>query len=357
MDFAIHLALKKVLEMRYRTFYYAILLMCCFSNCKKDTVIYSNRASDLFWISNNGADMPVWVKGNTNSNVVILVIHGGPGEGAYNFSGTETMELQKKYAVAFWDQRNAGASSGTNNLSHLSLPSMVNDMDVVIKTLHYRYHNISLFILAHSFGGLLAPAYLTKDSNQQQVKGYIDMDGAHNYPLCNSLSRQMLIDTGTNQIGKGINVDQWTEIVNYTTANDPLTSYDISSKTEQYAHSAEGLMGVKKNNSTFIFVPEDPMSNLSNYFILDYSTIGIDFQKSLEHANFSNELNNLKTPTLLLWGQDDFTVPVGVANDAISHLSSSYKKLVLFPHSGHRPIQTEPENVQAEISNFIELFK
>ena len=340
-----------------RTFYYVLLILSCFCNCKKDNVVYSDHASDLFWISNNGADMPVWIKGNTNSNVIVLLIHGGPGEGAYDFSGAETNELQKRYAVAYWDQRDAGASSGTNNLSHLSLLQMVNDMDAVVKTLHYRYNNTSLFIFAHSFGGLLASAYLTKDSNQQQVKGFIDMDGAHNYLLCNSLSRQMLIDSGNNQITKGINVDQWNEIVNYTTTNDPLTSYDISSKTEQYAHSAEGLMGVKNNNSTSIFTPEDPMSNLTNYYIQYFSSPGINFQKSLEHANYSDELNNLKTPTLLLWGQYDFTVPVGVANDAISHLSSSYKRLVLFSHSGHRPIQTESENVESEISGFIEQFK
>lgn len=342
--------------MRCKTFYYVLLILGCFTNCKKDSVVYSDHASDLFWISNNGADMPVWIKGNTNSNVILLIIHGGPGEGAYDFTA-ETKELQKKYAVAFWDQRDAGASAGTNNLSSLNLPAMVNDMDAVVKTIHYRYKNSSLFILSHSFGGLLASAYLTKDSNQIQVKGFIDMDGAHNYPLCNTLSRQMLIDTGSNQIAKGLNVDQWSEIVNYTRVNDPLTSYDISSKTESYAHSAEGLMGVKRNSSTSIFTPEDPMSNLSNYYIQYISTPGLNFQKSLEHASYSNELSILKIPTLLLWGQYDFTVPVGVANDAISHLSSPYKKLVVFPHSGHRPIQTEPESVQAEISNFIELFK
>jgi proline iminopeptidase len=327
------------------------------SSCNKKDVVYSDHANDLFWISNNGADMPVWVKGNTNSNVILLIIHGGPGDGAYDFSGAETQELQKKYAIAFWDQRDAGASAGTNNLNQLNLPSMVNDMEAVMKTLHYRYNNASLFILAHSFGGLLASACLTKDSNQQLVKGFIDMDGAHNYPLCNSLSRQMLIDTGSSQIGKGVDINRWNEIVNYATANDPLTSYDVSVRLEQYAHSAEALMGVKNNNSTAIFTPEDPLSNLSNYYIQYFSTPGINFQKSLEHSNYSNELNNLKTPALLLWGQYDFTVPVGLANDALTHLSSTYKKLVLFQHSGHRPIQTEPENVQLEIAAFVEQFR
>jgi pimeloyl-ACP methyl ester carboxylesterase len=345
--------------MHHKTLYYTILILFlfCFTNCAKNKVIYSDHASDLFWISTNGADMPVWIKGNTNSNVIVIIIHGGPSEGAYDFSGVETKELQKRYAVAFWDQRDAGASSGTNNLGQLNLPTMVNDMEAVIKTVHYRYNNASIFILAHSFGGLLASACLSKDSNQQLTKGFIDMDGAHNYPLCNSLSRQMLIDTGSYQISKGANIDRWNEVLNYAKANDPLTSYDVSSKMEQYAHSAEALMGITNSNPSSIFTPEDEISNLSNYYIQYFSTPGITFQKSLEHANYSNELNNLRTPTLLLWGKYDFTVPIGVANDAINHLSSSYKKLVIFSHSGHRPIQSEPEIVQAEISSFIEQFK
>src|SRR2546423_15018613 len=88
-----------------------IALSFWFIGCKKNTAEIASNANDLFWVTSNGADMPVWVKGNTTSNVILLVIHGGPGEGAYDFSDYETAKLREKYAVALWDQRNAGSSA------------------------------------------------------------------------------------------------------------------------------------------------------------------------------------------------------------------------------------------------------
>src|SRR5437764_12146233 len=113
--------------------------------------------------------MPVWVKGNTTSNVILLVIHGGPGEGAYDFSDYETAKLREKYAVAFWDQRNAGSSAGNSNFGQLSLTQMAKDMEAVIKVLKLRYTNASIFLYSHSFRGLLATSYLVNGINQIQL--------------------------------------------------------------------------------------------------------------------------------------------------------------------------------------------
>lgn len=34
---------------------------------------------DFFYVENNEAQMPVWVRGNENSEVFIIHLHGGPG--------------------------------------------------------------------------------------------------------------------------------------------------------------------------------------------------------------------------------------------------------------------------------------
>jgi pimeloyl-ACP methyl ester carboxylesterase len=39
------------------------------------------------------------------------------------------------------------------------------------------------------------------------------------------------------------------------------------------------------------------------------------------------------------------------------NLGSSYKKLVLFPHSGHHPMETDTDPVEDEIINFVDTFK
>ena len=333
-----------------------LFLGLLFTGCKKEFTGLSTNANEIFWVTNNGADMPVRVQGNTLSKIIILIVHGGPGDGSYDYADYKTARLREKFGVAFWDQRNAGSASGNSNLNKLSLPQMINDLEVVVKVLKYRYEGADIFLYAHSFGGLLAAGYLVKDSNQNQLKGWIEIDGAHNYPLCNTSSRKMLMDTARSEINKGNYSSQWQNIFNYCSSHDPLTSYEISSQIETYAHAAEYYMGIKQDYS-ILPLSEDPSDQLVNYYNLYFTSSGIDFLKSLESADYSDQLYKIKIPSLLLWGQFDFTVPPDVGKDGITNLGSSYKKLVFFPHSGHHPMETDTDLVEDEIINFIEAFK
>ncbi len=337
-----------------------LTLSCCFfvTACKKNAPSISTNADDIFWVTNAGSDMPVWVKGNTASKTFILVVHGGPGEGAYNFADDETARLRAKYAVAYWDQRNAGSAAGNSNYQNLSLAQMVNDFEAVVKVLKYRYGNISVFIYGHSFGGLLGAAYLTTGNNQYEMKGWIDIDGAHNYPLTNALSKKMLIDTGTSEIAKGRNVSEWTQIVSYCKTHNPNKSFDASSKIEEYAYDAQKYMGVnEKGDVVSLFSPEDPMSLLANWYKMFNTSAGDEFIQSLQDDRYSKQLSKVTIPALLLWGKYDFTVPSGVGEDARKNLGSSYTRFVIFPHSGHRPMQGDTDSAENEIISFVDKFK
>jgi pimeloyl-ACP methyl ester carboxylesterase len=337
------------------SFLVAIILF----GCKKNAASISSNADDIFWVTNTGADMPVWVKGNTASKTFILVVHGGPGEGAYNFADDETARLRTRYAVAYWDQRNAGSASGNNNYASLSLDQMVNDLQAVVKVMKYRYGNdISIFLYGHSFGGLLGAAYLVAGNNQYEMKGWIDFDGAHNYPLTNSLSKKMLIDTGTSEIRKGRNVNAWTTIVNYCKTHNPNKSFNASSQIEEYAHDAQVYMGVNEQGATVsLFSPEDPMALLANWFKMFNTHVGDEFTQSLQEDRYSRQLGKVKIPVLLLWGQYDFTVPSGVGENAKKNLGSDYKRFVIFPNSGHRPMQSNTDSAENEIIRFVDRFK
>lgn len=333
-----------------------VAFVLTFTGCKKEFKGLSANADEIFWVTNNGADMPVRVMGNTLSKVIILIVHGGPGDGSLDYADYKTARLRENYGVAFWDQRNAGAAAGDNNLSKLTLPQMINDLEVVVKVLKLRYEGADIFLCAHSFGGLLAAGYLVKDSNQNQLKGWIEMDGAHNYPLTNASSSKMLMDTAQSETAKGNFVDQWQKIFDYCSTHDPLSSYAVSSQEEIYAHDAETYMGIKQSNS-FLSLDEDPLDQLVNYYNLNYTSAGNDFLESLNSASYSDQLYKVKIPSLLLWGQFDFVVPPDVGEDGIQNLGSSYKKFVVCPHSGHHPLETDTDMVEGEIINFIENFR
>jgi pimeloyl-ACP methyl ester carboxylesterase len=335
------------------------LIILLFWGCKKDDPSFSTNADEMFWLTNNGADMPVWVKGNTASKIIILFAHGGPGKGAYSYSGFETGRLQEKYAVAYWDQRDAGAAAGNGNFDKLTLDQMVEDLEKLIKVLKYRYGNdTKIFLLGHSFGGLLGTAFLVKGDNQRQVTAWIEVDGAHDYPACNVLSRQMMIDTGKVEIARGHHVGEWTEVVNYCENNPPNVSVDISYKTNDYAHKVESYVDINHTvNPLDYSSPSSPVSYGINLYKIYLTKKGKKFLESLEPISYTDQLGKIKITSLFIWGKYDFIVPLPLGLEAYSKLGTNKKLFYTMPHSGHTPMNGDTELFANTVSGFIELFR
>jgi pimeloyl-ACP methyl ester carboxylesterase len=333
-----------------------LLIIILIASCKKEAGHLSTNANEIFWLSNAGADMPVWVKGNTASKVMILFLHGGPGDGSYRYAGYQTDQLWKSYSVAYWDQRDAGAAAGNSNYSNLTLNQMIEDLEKLVLVIKYRYGNdMEIFLMGHSFGGLLGSGFLVKNDNQTNIRGWIEVDGAHDYPESNSLERQMLIDTGTSEIAKGNYVQDWTPIVNYCKNHPANVSLDVDLQTDIYAAQAEDYVDINHTSTPIdYFSVSSPISFGINLYNLNNSAAGRKFLQSLEPATFTNQLYKITIPALLIWGRYDFTVPPGSGIHALNNLGSTYKHLVIMTRSGHIPMNSEPDLFAKTVSEYIE---
>ena len=91
------------------TIFLLIFVSCSKENLKKDEL------ADQFYINRIGANMPVWVHGNSMSKTFVVTVHGGPilGYGLDFRRGKYSEELEKSYSVVYWDQRNSGATNGS----------------------------------------------------------------------------------------------------------------------------------------------------------------------------------------------------------------------------------------------------
>jgi pimeloyl-ACP methyl ester carboxylesterase len=327
------------------------------SGCQKEEISLATDVSETFYVNNAGASMRVMVEGNTASKVMIIIVHGGPGSTAYIYN-TDYIStyLEDKYAVAYWDQRNAGASQGNDN-DELVLSQYVDDLKKVIEVIKYRYgKDVNVFILGHSFGGLLTSAFLTTKNYQDMVKGWICVDGCHDYPLNDTLTRQMLLDVGTEQIKQNKHVEDWTPIIDYCNLHTGNFTLDESMQLTSYATSAETYIdSVNQINvldifMQFAFKDDIPLSSvLFNY--LSTASSGLD--EELATADFSAVMHKVKVPTLLLWGKFDFICPTGLADDIYAKISSHQKKIVVSPVSGHNVLFQDDSLFCASVANFV----
>jgi len=323
----------------------AAAFLLLLSGCQKEKIGTSGLIKDQFYLENDDAKMHIYVEGNISSDKILLVVHGGPGDGALYYNIPEATNIaEKDFAVAYWDQRLAGATQANN--SSTNIPAYIEDMEKVILLLRHRYgQSKKIYLMGHSWGGLLVPLFLQKGTNQSLVSGWIQVDGAHNYAMVDSLSRVNLLNYGQQQLAAGRHREDWERVVDYCRDHNPKGNYSVARKINNYAHDSEDWIDEIATGRT--------TSRLIKFFIREYrypittflsNVVYNSLIKKLDEQAYSQalQLSLINSPVLLLWGKYDFVCPPQLADDLVSRISSRDITRKLFDNSGHSPMFNEP---------------
>ncbi len=306
--------------------------------------------------------MPVLVRGNKNSGVFILFIHGGPGGTALQKVGLPAFnDLENSYATVFWDQRASGSSQGNSAESLLNLQQFVEDLDMLVDLIRDKYNNPKLFLMGHSWGGCLGTAYLTNATRQQKIRGWMEIDGAHNNPKGDSLSLNWVVDYAKVQIANNVDADFWNYSLDWYKRNpnftsDQLEHYAFVEKGNGYVHDAT-VDRVPKTfpGYSFSYVfnsPADITMALTNYNQVIKSFIVSDI-------DLTSQMKNITLPSLIVWGEGDGIIPFPMAQHAYNSLGTipSKKSVFALANSGHVGFYEEPQLFVSAVRDFIEKYR
>ncbi len=345
-------------------FPFIITILTLLTSCKKqDSLILS----DDFRVRHAGADMPVYVHGNAAEKIFIVFIHGGPGDSGYqNRAGKAAEEMEKKYVMVYWDQRGQGMAEGKYNAEDITIDLMAEDLHAVVQTLKYKYGNdIKLFLLGHSWGGTLGTAFLLKNDYQNEIKGWIEVDGSHDFPKINRDVLKKFTVVGNEQINLNHHKEEWQNIVSWASAVDTSNLTDemiieINNKShlvEKYLLEDDVLQ--KEDAKTLrdfgVFYHQNIITRI---FSGNYTFMGNDkFFDEVVNNSFTPELHKIKIPCLFLWGKYDFVVPSTLGHDAYNRVSSADKKIIIFEKSGHSPMLNQADEFVEAVTNFVETHK
>jgi pimeloyl-ACP methyl ester carboxylesterase len=319
------------------TFFIGIVAFV-FYGCENEFFPSTGIAEDHFFLKSGNQHMPVLVAGNVSSNKLIVIIHGGPGgnSNAYRDDYVRN-EVENEFALVYWDQRFAGNTQGNGGNTDIS--AFRKDIKNLLILLRHRYGKDKKFYLfGHSWGGFLAPYFLVDGDNQDMVKGWIQIGGAHNYPMNDSLTREMLLHYGNLELAAGRNAKDWEEIVNWCNANG-FEGRDNGLKLNGFAHDAEKLIDdVGKNERE----PLDLNQMKQNSILTQALNSSISGLREIDAPTYStpnsDQLHKIQIPTLLLWGKYDFVCPPGLADDIEANIGTSDVTKFIYKNSGHSPM-------------------
>lgn len=324
--------------------YLLFFVFVALTACEKSDVADTERT---LYLRHKGADMPIWVRGNLASNKLVLFLHGGPGDCAMCYRHY-LKGLENDVAVAYWDQRIAGASSGKVDVRTLNYEQFGEDAYYVVKLLKEQYPNTRIYLLAHSFGVELAWQFLTTNENQKLVSGLMAVNGTFSTYRWLVQMREWIL--------REARVQNKTEIINYVEAN-PVTRENLG--TYKWPELYKRMLELDGNPVSIY----DDKSFVLKYVFASPNTALAQFSHPKSYNDYGDHeirtyekgplLKNIEIPVGLFWGKKDGVVPIEVGYETRDLLTKTTPTFVTFEQSYHEPFISETDRFVAEVLKFV----
>lgn len=245
------------------------------------TIIRRSQIDSLpFIMTSDNVKLFVKVSGN---GPVCIFVHGGPGAWSKSFEDMKGNRLEKKLRMVYFDQRGCGRSDISIDKNYC-LDRMVDDIEDIRHSLGVQ----KIYLLSHSFGGIIAVNYAKK--YPEHLYGLILANSTLN--LNYSLEQQI------NHINKLIET-------NFTVTNvDSIMSVFLAARN---ALSEKGLSYKMLSNEKKTVELLDSIDN-SYKRSSDFAVHVWDFPMYKE--DFTQLTKNIKVPVLIITGKKDYAIGV-----------------------------------------------
>jgi len=317
---------------------------------------------DYWYFRTDGVDLPVRVEGKLDSDVILLMLHGGPGGSAVDYNyGYDTDLIEDAFAVAYFDQRTQGGTHGNYGAETLTIQQVATDTANLVDALRDRYgQDKQIWLYGHSWGGMLGTATLLDTG--ADVDGWIEAAGSHDYPLNDVYTAQKFISQAA-EVALDSSVSRQ-DAMFWSEAGDFASSLDLDNISEndsldlnQFAFEAESHVELASS--------DEFGEGLMRYLLLNPTVKSTAWWSGLWGGDALNDdafttsytprLGEISVPSLFLYGDLDFVCPKELGEDAFNAVDAQgvSTDFVVLEASGHSLMVDRPEDFAQEIITFV----
>lgn len=252
-----------------------LALLFALNSCSSDPK--AKAGAEEFLLRMND-DALVYVK-KRGSGPPCIFVHGGPGAWSKSFEEMGGSELEKHFTMIYYDQRGCGRSESAKDYR---LKRMIQDLEEIRIHLHLD----KVFLMGHSFGGIIATNYASVYS--ENVEGLILANATLN--LKKSLKSQ--IKFSNELTGEKVDSKHKSILLNsFAQAKNNLQSKGLEYKT------------LTDNKASFELLESIDTASPSEY---DFAQKVWDFPEYLKNYVFLSK--KVDIPTLIIAGTEDHAV-------------------------------------------------
>jgi len=304
------------------------------------------------YLSINGLDQWVTIRGRDLSNPVLLYVHGGPGMGSV-FTAPVFAEWEKHFTLVQWDQPGGGFTQMKSPASQgaLTIERFTKDGLAVTEQVLQRLGKKQLVLFGHSWGTLLGvemvkarPELFSAYVGTAQAVG--DAGNKLGYELALKAARERNDAAGIAALER-VGPPPYEKFEDFFTRQQYSNPPAIAQSAAEQAHMAEfygHLMKMPAPDAKYIATREnhpDQAQVWANF---------VEVQKALFRETWTWEARHLgmtfAMPVFVYQGAMDINTPVEAAREWVAELKAPSKGFNVIADAGHNTIVFQRELLQ-----------
>ncbi len=291
------------------------------------------------FMSVNGDQHYVLLRGRDRKAPILLYLHGGPGFTGMPFVRHHNSDLENHFVMVHWDQRATGKSfkPGTDPNS-LNLELYVEDLDDLVNQLRIEFSQDKVNLVGHSWGSMLGLAYIKK--HPEKVSAYFGIGQAGSQPVSeaeNYLWAQAQAEKRDDQ--ESLNVLQEVGPPPYASAKDMMRERSVANK---YGGGWVSPKSTQDFAMALMRVDEFSWFDLINVLRSETFSLQPLFRAMSDFDAYQN-YSELGVPVVLLTGRHDRIISSLESHRFFESLNAPYKAFEWFENSAHNPHSEQPE--------------
>ncbi len=323
----------------------------------KRAFAYRSGVNEQIYVQLDGSEGYINVFGASESNPVIISLHGGPGAPTSFVDYDWQDRLADEYTIVSWDETGCGRSYYRNadvdpDNANLSFDQQLADLDALVDYCCGRFGQDQVIIVGHSFGSMLGSSYVM--AHPEKVSAYIGVGQCVNetdyygevysYEDALRIAREQGDDTSEMESAyeafmSDLSLEHLMTLREYTEVYHPQTD---TTDTSTMAAVFSPVLGVDD----------------ARWYILELEAVAgdprfMELQAPLEEAmmNFNlYDIGQYQVPVLFISGSCDWVCPASMVEEYADANGLQYTAM---EGCGHSPQAQHPDQFAEIIRGFL----
>ena len=323
----------------------------------KRAFAYRSGVNEQIYVQLDGSEGFINVFGASESNPVIISLHGGPGSPTSFVDYDWQDRLADEYTIVSWDETGCGRSYYRNadvdpDNTNLSFDQQLADLDALVDYCCGRFGQDQVIIVGHSFGSMLGSSYVM--AHPEKVSAYIGVGQCVNetdyygevysYEDALRIAREQGDDTSEMEAAyeafmSDLSLEHLMTLREYTEVYHPQTD---TTDTSTMAAVFSPVLGVDD----------------ARWYILELEAVAgdprfMELQAPLEEAmmNFNlYDIGQYQVPVLFISGSCDWVCPASMVEEYADANGLQYTAM---EGCGHSPQAQHPDQFAEIIRGFL----